>query len=395
MIENLSTPCWVVSSAAINTQVTALRNALSAHFASAKIGYSVKTNSLPQVLMLMRENGCVAEVVSADEWQLARLCGFDAANIIYNGPLKSRETFLASIIGGGTVNIETKRELQWLRELPASGTYSVGIRLNINLSQISAKDAAKADDNSRFGFSDDSNDLADAIALIQSLPNVRLSGLHLHRTTQARRVNYYRHVVKYAARIIRKYSLTLDYIDIGGGFYGTLPGKPSYEDYISAISETLAEQGIRNIALIVEPGTALIDSAVQFVAEVIDVKNVGNNVKFATINGSRTDIDPFFRKKSYICKTITTDHTARNNVEQQVVCGCTCIEEDRITRLRDSAELRVGDKIVFKHVGAYTMTLNPLFIRNFARVYLCSNNECKLIRNAWCADRIFELNTLT
>jgi diaminopimelate decarboxylase len=395
MIETLHTPCWIVNPAAIDTQIAALQCALRSHFADSCIGYSVKTNSLPQVLSTMRNGGCMAEVVSADEWQLARLCGYSASDIIYNGPLKSKDTFIETIIAGGTVNIETRREIAWLRDLPASGTYSVGIRLNINLSQVSAKDAVKDDDNSRFGFTDCTSDLADALAAISAMPNVRLAGLHLHRTTHARRVNYYRHVVKFAARIINKYSLKLDYIDIGGGFYGTIPGKPSYNDYIDAISETLREQGIDNIRLIVEPGTALIDSAVQFVAEVIDVKNTGVGTKIATVNGSRTDIDPFYRKKSYICQTIANnaDGEPRNIVDEQLICGCTCVEEDRITKLTSKPELRCGDRIVFKNVGAYTITLNPLFIRYFARVYTLHNNQYVLTRSEWTANDIYELNT--
>jgi diaminopimelate decarboxylase len=393
MIEKLHTPCWIVNSEAIRTQIASLGTALSKHFGEWAIGYSVKTNSLPQLLALVKEQGCKAEVVSADEWELAHLSGFDASEIIYNGPLKSRETFLKTIVSGGIVNIETKRELEWLNDLPKQGKWNVGIRISINLSRISAKDAVRDNDNSRFGISDSTSELSDAINYIRALPNVKLSGLHLHRTTQARRVNYYRHVVKYAASVIKKYDLALDYLDIGGGFYGTLPGKPGYEEYVRAIRETLDEQDIGKIRLIVEPGTAIIDGSVQFLAEVIDVKRNDDNTIFVTTNGSRTDIDPFFRKKSYICQIIATDIEQREQERQQTICGCTCIEEDRITRLIDSPRLILGDKLLFKNVGAYTMTLNPLFIRYFAPVYLHEGNSYTLIRDNWQANDIYTINT--
>jgi diaminopimelate decarboxylase len=341
----------------------------------------------------MHEYGCKAEVVSHDEWHLAMLCGIDGHDVIYNGPMKSHNTFMEAVASGAIVNIETKRELHWLTELPKSENYKVGIRLNINLSNISAKDAVRENDNSRFGFSDDSDDLADAIAFIRALPNVRISGLHLHRTTQARRVNFYRHIVRYAARIIKKYGLSLDYLDIGGGFYGTLPGKPSYSDYILAIRETLEEQEISDLELIVEPGTALIDNAVQFITEVIDLKAVENGMKIITTNGSRMDIDPFFRKKSYICRRIGESQEPRTTIAQQLVCGCTCIEEDRLTKLTNFEEIKIGDRLEFSNVGAYTMTLTPLFIRYLPNVYLIADGNTKLIRQAWTANDIYSINT--
>lgn len=393
MTSELQTPCWIVNQNTIHTQVRALQTALASHFNNWRVGYSVKTNSLPQIINIMHEYGCKAEVVSHDEWHLAMLCGIDGHDVIYNGPMKSYDTFMEAVTSGAIVNIETKRELQWLTELPKDGNYKVGIRLNINLSNISAKDAVRENDNSRFGFSDDSDDLADAIAFIQALPNVRISGLHLHRTTQARRVNFYRHIVRYAARIIKKYGLSLDYLDVGGGFYGTLPGKPSYSDYILAIRETLEEQEISDLELIVEPGTALIDNAVQFITEVIDVKTVENETKIITTNGSRMDIDPFFRKKSYICRRIGESQEPRITIAQQLVCGCTCIEEDRLTKLTNFEEIKIGDRLEFSNVGAYTMTLTPLFIRYLPNVYLIADGNTKLIRQAWTANDIYSINT--
>ena len=56
-------------------------------------------------------------MVSHDEYELAVFCGFRPDQIIYNGPMKSKETFLDAVRNGAIVNIETKRELHWLEEL--------------------------------------------------------------------------------------------------------------------------------------------------------------------------------------------------------------------------------------------------------------------------------------
>lgn len=388
----IKTPCWIINQDAIATQTLALRRALHAHFEAAEIGFSVKTNSLPAVLRTMHNLGCMAEAVSHDEWHLALLCGFEAKDIIYNGPLKSKDTFIDAITNGAIVNIETKREIEWLRELPRDRHYNVGLRLNINLSRVSGKDAVRQNDNSRFGFSDETDELSNAIDELRAMPHVSLAGLHIHRTTQARRVNYYRHAVRYAAITAQKYNLRLKYLDIGGGFFGTLPGKPEYGDYINAIHSVLDKFNMADIKILVEPGTALIDNAAQFVVEAIDTKKVDDETIFVTTNGSRFDIDPFFRKKLYICRTIPNDDSIRQLIACQTICGCTCIEEDRITKLENQAEIKVGDHIIFNHVGAYTMTLTPLFIRYFPQIYLHTENGYELVRTQCDALKMYQLN---
>ena len=95
------------------------------------------------MLVILKQLGCYAEVVSYTEYELALLEGFDKTHIIYNGPLKSKETFLDAIKNGAIVNIETKRELDWLAYLDPNKNYGVGIRVNLDLGSISPTDAKK------------------------------------------------------------------------------------------------------------------------------------------------------------------------------------------------------------------------------------------------------------
>ena len=113
---DMSTPCFVFDEVEFRRGIDGFRGALEEKFGEVTVGYSVKTNSLPYALRMAGDLGCMAEVVSRDEYELARLCGFSPDRIIYNGPMKSKETFLEAVTGGGIVNVETKRELGWLRD---------------------------------------------------------------------------------------------------------------------------------------------------------------------------------------------------------------------------------------------------------------------------------------
>lgn len=315
---------------------------------------------------------------------LACKCGYPVNHIIYNGPLKSKSTFLEAIIEGGYVNIETKRELQWLKELPKEQVWSVGIRLNINISQVSPEDSDDENDNSRFGFSDETAELNDAIKAIERLPNIRLAGLHIHRTAHNRSIHFYRNSIRYACETIKKYNLNLDYLDVGGGYFGIFPNKPTYQQYADAFYEVLKEYDLEYLTVIVEPGNALVASCFSFVSEVIDIKHTEPNRWFITTDGSRNDIDPFFKKKDYLRNIYRKE--CNEVVSEQIIGGCTCLEYDRMFTLKDSPLLAIGDRIVYDNVGAYTMCLSPLFIRFFPLVYGMYDNELNIIREAWTAE---------
>ena len=117
-IAELETPCFILDSNEFERSINGFKLALNKYFSSNIIGYSVKTNSLPYCLCLARQLGCYAEVVSHDEYELALLCGFSKNNIIYNGPMKSKETFVDAIKNGAIVNIETKREIECSQTIP-------------------------------------------------------------------------------------------------------------------------------------------------------------------------------------------------------------------------------------------------------------------------------------
>lgn len=382
-INELQTPCFVLDETELERSVLGFQKALETHFAKVIVGYSVKTNGLPYCLKRAGEMGAYAEVVSHDEYQLARLCGFAPSQMIYNGPMKSKETFLEAVQGGAIVNVECKRELEWLQELPHDRVYFIGLRLNINISCVSLDDADGENDNSRFGLSDETDEFAEALARVAALPQVRLAGLHIHRTAHSRSIRFYRNSIAYACEVIRKYGLQLDYIDVGGGYFGIFPNKPTYQQYSDAFYEVLQHYGLGDLMVIVEPGNALVASCFDFYSEVIDVKQVEPDLWFVTTDGSRNDIDPFFKKSGYLDEEYYQRPT--DVVHEQVVSGCTCLEYDRMFILKDKPLLSVGDRIRYHNVGAYTLCLSPLFIRYLPAVYTHNKSGYVLVRERWTA----------
>lgn len=121
--------------------------------------------------------------------------------------------------------------------------------------------------------------------------------MHLHTSSKSRGLDIYRAIAEVACRIQKEYSLELDYVDVGGGFFGGLPTKPQFDEYISLMESILIKCfNKQKTKLIVEPGMAVIGAPVSYITTVIDVKDTEFN-RFVITDGTRTSIDPLMTKK--------------------------------------------------------------------------------------------------
>ena len=377
-----NTPCFIIKKDELDENISTLKSALNNDWGKAVFSYSVKTNSLPWLLSYLKECGAWAEVVSSDEYNLARKLGYSPERIVFNGPVKGRNEFDEAFYKGAIINIDSNREIDWLESMQISDARCVGLRVNFSIEDIHEEIGWK-EDGTRFGFNYENGELGKAISRINAINNLKVGGLHMHVSNPKRSLEVYKTLARTAGKIINEFNLEPEYVDIGGSFFGGMPGKTTFSEYVSAIKDELA--GVvdtEKTALIVEPGSAIIASPVDFKTTVIDVKNTAK-ARMVTVDGSRCNIDPLLIKQNYLYDISSNGNTFEN---KQIICGFTCMDKDRIMEKQGIPELAVGDEIVFHKVGAYTMQMNPLFINFYPAVYLKDKEELKCIRKAWTAE---------
>lgn len=383
----MDTPYFMVDERKLDNNITYLKQTVAKYFPNFDISYSFKTNSLPWVIRKMKECEIGAEVVSDDEYQLAIEMGYAPTEIIFNGPIKSKTQFIYAVRHQSRVNIETQREVDWLIEEAKNSTnrLSIGIRINVDLIHSLQKEATHLE-GGRFGFYEAA--LPSVIRRLKNQKNINIMGLHLHTSSKNRSIDVYRLIAQTAVKMIDEYQLELDYLDIGGGFFFSGDANDgAFDAYFSSIQEILLDTlKKQKTTIVVEPGASLIATPISFVTSVIDTKqNV--ETSFVTTDGSRINIDPLMKKYKY---DFSIDHTHtkkdRNLVEKQIISGFTCMEHDRLFQLKNALALEVGDKIIYKKVGSYTMTLSPLFISYFPAVYVKkTNGKTEIVRKKWTA----------
>lgn len=305
------------------------------------------------------------------------MIGVEKNKIIYNGPIKTKESFKKAILNGCYINIDSKRELEWLKELPIAN-YKIGIRVNFDIEKYCPNESQCGSEGGRFGFCYENGELKNAIETIKNI-GFNISGLHLHTSSKTRSLSIYAAIAEVACKIKDELRLDLNFIDIGGGFFGGLKDKPKFDDYLSLVSKIISRSySTKETTLIVEPGMSVVGAYIDYVTSVIDLKQTTHNY-FVITDGSRTHIDPLMSKSNY-SYCLRTENVFKK--KKQVVCGYTCMEHDRLFTIDDGVELSVGDNIIYQKVGAYTMCLSPLFIKYFPNVFV-KNEEMKLVRTVW------------
>lgn len=390
-LEALQTPCFVIDQPALQANFDAFEAALGREWGPHVFSYSVKTNPLPWLLSFAKRQGCFAEVVSDTEYLWAKRVGFAPAQIVFNGPVKGRDCMLEALREGGIVNLDSQRELQWLEEYAAAGgTGKVGLRVNLNLELLVPGETLTGKSGGRFGYSYETGALGEAIRRVQALPGITLAGLHMHTNSQSRSVRVFEALAGYAVKIAREYQLQLEYLDIGGGFYGGGSNLGAYGDYIRAIGAQLKQYFTpEHTRLIVEPGGAVICTPVDYYARVVDVKDTFAD-RFVVTEASRLHVDHELKKTSHV----HTVHGERGPaVPRQVICGYTCMENDRLFVLENQPALQPGNVLQLRNAGAYSIAFCPqMFIDYSPVVYVNDGQQCHLVRRKWTVEAAMQMD---
>jgi diaminopimelate decarboxylase len=189
----------------------------------------------------------------------------------------------------------------------------------------------------------------------------------------------------------KEIGIRIDTIDLGGGFasHNTLhaqylPGEeatPALGEFVEAIASGLEEgmKGAEPPRLVLETGRALVDEAGYLVATVVGNKRLVDRRR-AVILDAGVNILPtawWYRHNLYPAQEVF------GTAEPTVFFGPLCMNIDVVRDHIMFQPLRVGDRVVIRHVGAYNLTQWMQFITERPNVVMVSlKGEHGLIRKA-------------
>ena len=378
----LDTPCFVFDEPELRANFCDFDRALKDAWSPlARVAYSVKTNPFGWILDVARSCGCMAEVVSGDEFALALDHGFEARDVVFNGPIKTADWLTWAFDHGAVVNLDSASDVALTCAYAAAHPgIAVGVRANIELERFCPGETITGKRGGRFGFCYENGELARVVGELRAA-GATVAGLHMHVTTLSRSQHVYEVLAEHAVRIARELELDLRWIDMGGGFYGGgARNEGAYERYAATMATILREAANpTTCALYVEPGGAVVCTPGRYVGKVVDVKDTTVD-RFVTCELSRINIDHEMKKTSHPLRYVGVE--GRSTHPHQVLCGYTCMESDRLCILEDAPELAAGDTVVIDFAGAYSMSFTPgMFIANPPTVYARDEEgTCHLVR---------------
>ena len=365
-----------------------LKEAFQSIYPLFNIAYSYKTNYTPKLCKIINDLGGLAEVVSEMELEIARRVGVPSKKTIWNGPVKNYTVAESFLLEGGILNVDSQYEIELLKTIAQehpSSTLNIGIRVNFPIGDGVT---------SRFGFDIDSDEFKDALDL-SKIKHIRLVCLHCHFAS--RNLEYWKPRVIQMFALIDELGIQPEMIDLGGGLYGKMPPSlqaqfssviPTYEEYASEIAPLfLDEFGKNGPMLLIEPGSALVGDCMTFVTTVKNIKDVRGK-KIATVLGSVYNINPTLNKKNPPIEIVSTSNSPKE-YEDLDFGGYTCIESDYLYK-GYSGKLSVGDVVLFKNVGSYSIVLKPPFILPNFPILDISEGDVSIIKQQESFDDLFQ-----
>jgi diaminopimelate decarboxylase len=361
--KSYKTPCYIFKKKTLINLLDYIDDSIKTKYHNIHLAYSLKTNSDYKVLKVLLKKNISIEVVSEKEYKIAKKMGFK--NIIYNGPAKSKKTFLDALENNHIVNIENKRELFWVKSIKSIKKIKIGIRVNFSLSNFITDTKTI---NSRFGFNL-YEDLKKVLEDIEQHKNIKVVGLHYHVSQLERIPEKFKIVTQELLTFAKKNKLRLDYIDIGGGFDSFNNSQFTFDDYMKAIDSY--KKFDKNIKIIIEPGYGLINSSYDYLTTIVDIKKT-KRANFFLCDGSKLHLNIKSKVNSFNVDFI--NEIPSKEQKENYIVGMSCMENDRLYLSNNKLVLKVNDKILFKNCGAYTSSWVSNFILKKPCIYTLNSD---------------------
>lgn len=409
LLARFGSPLFVVSETALRGLYRNFRDTFTEPGIKTQVAYSYKTNYLPAICAVLHEEGAWAEVVSGLEYGLARSLEMPPEEIIFNGPYKTREELQTALGQGSLVNIDNFDELSAVEQV-ANGLARparVGMRINFRYGPAPW---------TKFGFNEENGDAHSVLERIAGNKNLKFESLHNHCGTFQLVYDIYGRAIEALIRTAKKareLGLEPHIVDVGGGFPSSNRLKPAFDlpdgnnrksdalfPYAEAILGPLSKA--RELfggmpTLVLEPGRAIVDSAVQLLCSVVATKDIPDSGKAVVADGGVNLVPTAYwydHKVSHVETSSEDGDTDTGKLESVDIFGPLCMQIDVLRENAMMPPLKVGDPLVIGNVGAYCQTQSMQFIQARPATVMLGPDGPELIRRQETAADIFALDQI-
>ena len=394
LAERHGTPLYVYSAATIVARYRAVDDAFRSY--PHAIHYALKANSTLAIARLLRSLGACADANSGGEIDVALRAGFIPPQIVFTGVGKTDAELAQAIdLGVKTINAESAGELERIDRIARERQTRarVALRVNPNIDARSHPHISTGLQSNKFGIA--IGDVRELTRGVRSKNGLDVVGLHVHVGSQIVDLEPLRRAAEALVSLsaeLRDDGVTIDHLDLGGGLGISYEGKPvpSATDYAAALLPVVRDSGL---AIILEPGRAIVGPAGALVSRVIDVKPQAGGKLFVILDAGMTElIRPMLYNAFHRIEPVTLV-AGRREVIGDIV-GPLCESSDTLGRDRTLPEPRVGDLMAVLDAGAYASVMASNYNRRpMPAEVMVDNGRASVVRRRQSIDDLLALES--
>ncbi len=414
------TPCYVINPGILRASYHRFLQAFDDHAVDAKVFFSLKTNPVPEVLDVLAQAGCGAEVVSLSELTLAIQQGLAGERIIVNGVVKPDELLETAIKANVTlINIDNADELRRLHTCASRLEQPVNVGLRIRPKLRSHRfDMTLASNRagSPSGFIMGSTPWREALHLIEQSPYLQLRGLQFHLGSGIGSARPYEQALAHLLpwwQQLRQNGFPLDRLDIGGGFnaptlstYSVLEmariwgwgkaggsnhenGKDDLLDQVALACKSFTTACTASYTaplspddlptIIVEPGRAIVAASQLLILQVQAIKQNEKRELFAFCDGGAMSLSPMLWTERHAILPINKADS--DPIETYTLRGNMPAPFDIVAFHQQLPRLQPGNLIAILDVGAYFTSFANTFAGSMPAIAMIDPGKPRLIRS--------------
>jgi diaminopimelate decarboxylase len=386
------TPCYVYSSAAIESAYGEFTRALRGH--DAMVCYSVKANSNLAVLALLARLGAGFDIVSGGELARVLAAGGDARKTFFSGVGKSEAEIETALLKGiGCINLESEAELERVDRLAGrlGMRAPVAFRVNPDIDAKTHPYISTGLRESKFGVAyDEAEALYKRAAAMQGIEVV---GIGCHIGSLLTDTDPFVAAVQRLAALVDRLEgsgVNLKHIDAGGGI-GIRYKDEAPQPITAFVAGALAALGKRRQKVVFDPGRSLVGNAGVLLTRVEYVKP-GATRNFLVVDAAMNDlIRPPLYGAWHEVKTVRESPPGAAVYD---VVGPVCESADFLAKDRRLAAAE-GDLLAVMSSGAYGMSMSSNYnSRPRAAEVLVRGKAAHLVREREAAEQLFALERI-
>ncbi len=382
LIKKYGSPLYVYSEKILRERC---RELIGAFHGRIKPSYSVKANTNPSLLKIIREEGLSADAMSPGEIFILQNSGFKEEEIFYIGNNVSREEMSYCIERGIVVSVDSVSQLEQYGMIFPGG--KVAIRFNPGMGAGHCDKVITAGHKTKFGVQPE---FCPEVKKILKKYGLKLIGINQHIGSLFLDPDPYVKAASSLLEMIAENFPELDFIDFGGGF--GVPYRPGEnrldlnklaEKMFQATDSFLKKYDNKNVHFKCEPGRyisaecGLLLGTVHAVKINYDTFYVGTDIGF-NVMMRHVLYDSYHETE--VLSSGKNGSVTRN----ATIVGNICESGDILAADREIGPVSEGDMIAVKNAGAYgySMASNYNCRLRPAEVLITEEGSFQLIRKA-------------